>query len=108
MSIDQARRPDVPLPGYYATRLVKGGPEVGCRIVFDEGLWVVLISGAPTSLRALDEPWRIPWMERCAFSRRISETEYDTLLHAATTARPGEPAADPLKAVSWRDAPSLY
>ena len=69
---------------------------------------LLLVNGDPTSLRALDEPWKIPRMERIAFSRRITETEYDTLLHAAATARPGEPAADPLKPVRWRDAPSLY
>ena len=108
MSIDQRRTADVPIPGFYATKLVKGGPEVGCRIVFDAGLWVVLVSGVPTSESAKAEPWRIPWMERCAFSRRISENEYETLIHAAATARPGEPAASPLQPVRWRDAPSLY
>ena len=108
MTIDQSRTAEVPVPGFYATRLVKGGPEVGCRIVFDAGLWVALVNGVPTHPSAQAAPWRIPWMERCAFSRRIGEAEYDTLLHAAATARPGEPAADPLKPVRWRDAPSLY
>ena len=108
MTIDQSRTAEAPVPGFYATRLVKGGPEVACRVVFDQGLWVVLVGGLSTSASAFTDPWRIPWAERVAFSRRITEAEYDVLLDAAATAQPGEPAADPLKAVSWRDAPSLY
>ena len=99
---------EFPLPGYYRTRLVRGGVDVGCRIVESDGLWVLLINGAATCPAAQRDPWKVPKMHRIADSWTITEAEYDALMHAASTARPGEPAADPSVPVNWRDAPSLY
>lgn len=106
--IDQSRRPDVPEVGWYATRLVKGGPEVACRIIQAGSLWVVLVGGLPTQEEAETEPWKLRMAERVAFSRRIDEATYDAMLTAAAEAKPGEPLATPDKAVDWRSAPSLY
>jgi len=106
--IDQTRRPDVPEPGWYATKLIKGGPEVACRIVCAQGLWVVIIGGEATSAIAFENPFDCPRMEWVMMSRRITQTEYFALLDAAAAARPGEPLADPTQPVSWRRAPSLY
>ena len=107
-AIDQHRIPSVPTPGYYACRLVRGGPEVACRIIEADGLWVCLIAMEPTHAEAQTNPWKCPQMERVAFSRRIDGAEYDALLGAAAAARPGEPLADPRVAVDFRRSPSLY
>lgn len=114
--IDQFRPPDRPLPGWYAARLVKRGPEVACRVVLWEDIdaippqtWVLLIGGEPTCQDARAEPFSIPKMEAVAlYGRRITEAEYDALLDAAASAQPGEPLHDPTRPVDWRQAPSLY
>ena len=97
-----------PDPGYYATKLVRGGPEVACRIICADGWWVCFVNGAPTSETAEREPFRVPRMEWIATSRPISEVEYEAILTAAAAAQPGEPLASPDRPVNWRDAPSLY
>lgn len=100
--------PESPDAGFYATKLVKGGPEVACRIICSEGWWLCLVNGLPTSETAEREPFRVPRMERIASSRPISENAYEALLDAAAAAKPGEPLADPTAAVDWRRAPPLY
>lgn len=106
--INQHRHPDEPSPGHYACRLVRGGPEVACRIIETAGLWVLLIAMEPTHPEAQRDPWKCPRMDWVAFSRRISTEEYDRLLDAAAAAKPGDPLADPLKPIRWRDAPPPY
>lgn len=100
--------PQSPEPGYYSTRLVRGGPEVACRIICADGWWLCLVNGLPTSERAEREPFKVPRLEWIATSRPISEVSYDEMLKAAAAAKPGEPLADPLKPIRWRDAPPPY
>lgn len=108
-ALDQSRTPERPIPGHYALKLVRGGPDVACRIVELQGLWCVLVAGVPTHAEA-QEDWRLcPRIEAVAFyGRRITEAAYDALMNAAAEAKPGEPMADPMKPVRWRDAPSPY
>lgn len=46
--MNEDRRIDKPRPGWFAMKLVKGGPRVPCRISFDETtrLWSAEIDGA--------------------------------------------------------------
>lgn len=107
--IDQARRPDVPTPGLYAARLVRGGPEVACRIVLSEGHYVLLVLGHPTHPEANTDPWKIPMMQSVAmYGRLIDEDEYQALWTAIQNAQPGEPLASPTEPVDFRRSPSLY
>lgn len=105
----QTPRPvDRPEPGYYAARLIKGGPLLGFRIVLEDQLWFLFCGGI-----LIGEPHRDPWkaarlMESVAFGRRIDEAEYLRLLEAAAQAQPGDPLADPGARVNLADAPPLY
>lgn len=95
-------------PGYYSTKLVKGGPEVPCRIVEVGGLWVLMICGAPTTEAAVENPFTDRQMTWVARGREIDADTYDAMLTAAAEAKPGEPLADPLSPVDWRSSPSVY
>ena len=106
--IDQHRRPDAPEVGWYATKLVKNGPEIACRIIEVGGSWVILVNGEPTQETAETEPWRLRMAERVAFSRRITADQYEAMLTAAAEAKPGEPLASPDQPINWRNSPPLY
>lgn len=109
MILDQSRTPERPIPGYYALKLVRGGPDVACRIVEVQNLWVVMIGGVPTHSEAQEDWRRCPKIEAVAFyGRRITPDQYDALLTAAAEAKPGEPLASPTEPISWRNSPSLY
>jgi hypothetical protein len=93
-------------PGYFVTRLVRGGPLVPFRIVEAGGMWVLILAGEPTSAEAIDNPFKLPRLHWPA--HEIAEAQYDAMLSAAAAAKPGEPLADPTVAVSWRNSPPLY
>lgn len=40
-----SRRVDMPSPGAFEIKLVRGGPLVACRITYDDGLWRAWIDG---------------------------------------------------------------
>lgn len=108
MPWEPPRRPDVPTPGHYAVRLVRGGPDVAARIIEQDGLWLVLLNGQPTSKTAMPGCWEPPWMERVAFGKAISEAAYAALLDATEGAQPGDPLADPNAPVDLANAPPVF
>jgi hypothetical protein len=95
-------------PGYYVTKLVRGGPEVPCRIIETDGWWLLLVCGTATTGAAIENPFTDRLMCWVARSDQISEDRYDEMLKAAAAAKPGEPLADPTSRVDWRRAPPLY
>jgi len=118
-----------PIPGYYATRLVRGGPRVAVRIWFGPPLiegeeldrsprWCVEIDGN-TDRWELDEEagyrCRVPLeVERvwpfCA-KEPIDEAEYRFLVADAAHARewrPDDPKAEPRKAVDFNTLPMRF
>lgn len=103
MSIrDQApRAPDLPKPGWYRTRLAKGGPWVPARIMEFGTLWLVLLDGEPTQAAANPDPWKVHRMEWVNFSTEISEVEYDRLLATRRALPADSPLRDPMKPVDW-------
>ena len=100
----QTPRPvDVPTPGLYASRFVKGGPWVACRISETDGCWTLYRNGAVLGEPGAD-PWRVHYlMEWINFSRQISEAEYLRLLAAAA-----DSMADPTAPVDLANSPPLY
>jgi hypothetical protein len=103
---EAARGTDGIRPGYYVTRLVRGGPMVPFRIVEDAGKWVLLIRGEITEQGAIDNPFQFRGLRWPA--SEISGAEYEAMLKAAAEAKPGEPLADPTQPISWRNSPPLY
>lgn len=95
---DQAsRRVDLPEPGLYRSRLVRGGPWVPVKITQEESGWTVAV-GVGRTETALD-PWAIPWMrDRYHFALRVDQAEFDYLMAQARWAQrhnPDHPAASP-------------
>lgn len=95
-------------PGFYRSRLVRGGPWVPHRIMEADGYWLLLRNGVPTSAAAMSSYHDVPGMERMIYARAITEGEYAALLAAAASAADGHPLADPSAPVDLRRAPSLY
>lgn len=107
--LDATPRPvNVPTPGYYRMRWVNRAPWVPARIMEQDGYWLVLIDGERTSEVAGREPWRVPMMERVAFSNAIDQAEYEALLAQRRALPEGHPLKDARKPVDWRSAPSAY
>lgn len=106
---DRTPRPvDVPVPGFFRVRMAKGGPWVPARIMHEDGLWLVLIDGEQTSAAAMAEPWKVPRMEWVAFSNRIDEAQYRTLLTARQALPADHPLKDATRPVDMRAAGSVY
>jgi hypothetical protein len=69
-----------PEPGFFRTRLVRGGPYVGARIEFRGGIWSATIDGVTCGASDTD-PARADGVFRIWTSgARISEAEYSALL----------------------------
>jgi hypothetical protein len=114
MSISRAVYIDA--PGHYATRLVKGGPEVGCRVThgpvidpvtgetMDRGLrWHVEIDGKT-------EHYGPAPHARLLLGRPITRSEYEFLIADRAWARehaPHQPEARPREAVNLRTVAAI-
>lgn len=114
-----------PVEGYYATRLVRGGPRVPVRIWFGQAVvageeqdrspgWFVEIDGRTDRVEFGDDGYRcrVPldvekvW-PHCA-KEPITEAEYRYLVAHAGWARehaPDHPKAQPRKPVDWLTTP---
>lgn len=95
----QPRSADTPSPGFYRCSIVPRGPKVPCRIIEQDGWWLVIRNGEATSA-AMREPWKVPGMEWTNMSEQIAEETYYALL-----ANP--PALDPSKPVDFRSVRTL-
>jgi len=118
-------RPDIPLPGFYAMRLVKGGIEVpimiwhGCPVIEGERQdrcprWCVAIDGKSCRLDK-DQQCRVPldvfdaW-PACS-GHRIQAREYAFLRRRTKWARayaPSHPAANPRERIDLRALPPRF
>lgn len=106
---DRTPRPvETPTPGHYRMRLVKGGPWVPARIMEHDGFWMVMIDGSATAKAASRDPWKVPQMERVAFSNAITEAEYASLTEQRAALPEDHPLKDATKPIDMRAAGSLY
>lgn len=86
-------RIDQPQPGFYKTRLCKGGPFVGARITDDLQCFVA------GEVHDVYETW--PWLA----GNPITREQYVFLEHKRLWAQrnaPWEALAHPRKAITWR------
>ncbi len=110
-NIEPSRRIDMPEPGMFRRRLVKGGPEVPCEITLQDGLWQALICGKPVGEAAADPVDAPGVFDLWTSGVRISESEYRYLLELsawAKTRQPDHPAANPGKAISLKSLGPIY
>jgi len=106
----EQRDPDKPEPGFYAVKLVKGGPEVGALIDKVGGFWLAKIEedwvGEPTDDPQLADGVQQIWL----FGRRITAQEHDFMLARAAYARhhdPQSPWANPRKPLDLKSIPPI-
>ena len=105
------RRPDLPSPGTFKIRLVKGGPWIGARIAFTDGVWSVSIANVVMGENA--DPWQSsPHMERVWFwGHIIDEAEHAFLCAQTNWAQqhaPEHPSASPLAPIDLTQQRSLF
>lgn len=104
------RNPEVPEPGFYRLRLVRRGPYVPARIVLEEGLWQVILNGAPSGKH--EHPWAIAWMHKVwPYAETIMESDYDYMLAYAQWAEkhaPEDPAARPNEPIDVTTLPPPF
>lgn len=100
--------PETPEPGFYAVRFARGAPFVACRIVFEDGLWVLFRNGEMTGPPD-ENPWKVRGMHTAAFARRrIDEAEYDRMLATAASVGADDPLDQQDQPVDLRRAPPVY
>lgn len=103
-----------PEPGFYATRLVRGGIEVGCMIWFGLPVidgerqdraprWCIAIDGRSDRLDK-EQQARVPLdaLDHWPLQRRISASEFAFMRRRARWARehaPDHPAANPYQRI---------
>lgn len=113
--VSDSPRIDRPQPGYYATRMVRGGPLVGCRIWWEEPRDPVtgeLMDRPPMMVAKRGGQWIDPhtlWVS--VAGRNVSEAEYKFLVGDAAWAAqnaPADPSANPRKAIDLNAMPSLF
>lgn len=95
-------------PGFYRCRLVRAGPWVAFRIMCEEGWWLLIQNGKPTSEVAMADYNAVPGMAKMIYAKEISADAYAALLAASAAAPEGSPLANPDRPVDLRAAPSLY
>lgn len=121
MSFRPPQRIDQIAPGYFSTRLVRGGPPVAAEIRVADGIITVLVNGEPTGTLACDqlestiidavsegEAFRHPVLSVAWFGKPIDEAEYRHLLRDARWAsanNPKHPMANPDKRVDMGKLP---
>lgn len=107
----EPRRVDEPEPGFYRSKLVRGGPWVGVSVERDDvGDWHVTVDGIERE-RSRD-PWTIPWLrDRYHYADRIKEAEHAYLVATSAWARehnPDHPAANPRQPIRPTTLKSLF
>lgn len=88
---------DTPTPGFYKTRLARGAPWTPARIMHSEDGWLCLIRGKPTAKTLHADPWQVPRMDTVAWSKRITQAEYDRLMNDH------DEITDPAAPIDWRN-----
>lgn len=110
MRTEAPRRVDVPEPGFFLLRLVKGGVQVAARIIHDESGWSAEINGERGPAAA--DPFEAPGLSKIwTFGLRVDEAEYRYRLDVAQWARahqPTHPAADPTRPVDPLTDPTPF
>ncbi|MFA9204885.1 MAG: hypothetical protein ACEQSH_00355 [Bacteroidia bacterium] len=108
---EPSRRVDLPEPGWFKLRLVKGGPYVPAAITRDGGAWGAIINGIRSEPTDAD-PARATDVFRVWHSgMRIDAAEYRHMLavsHWAKDHAPDDPAADPTKPIALARRPSVF
>jgi len=100
------RRADIPTPGWYVLRLVRGGPWVPARITHDPAVgWTVMLNGVTDG--PAHDPWTLANMEAVHWGGRPStEADCKRRLGAKRWAElfdPGHYAANPRKPINLDD-----
>jgi hypothetical protein len=90
-------------PGFYTTKFVRHGPIVLVRIMWDHGVWIILVNGEVAKGSGTDDPWDCPFYRRGPFAP-ISAQQYDNLMWQYEAAPPGHPLRTPGDKVDWRAA----
>lgn len=105
-----ARSVAVPEPGYFAMRLVRGGPTVAARIVHSEGLWNAVVDGL--AYRPASDPAAAEMVFRIWHgAEQITEAGYFLMLRQkadAIAANRNDPAAHPTKKIDLANLPSIF
>ena len=94
-------RGGLPVPGYFAMKLVRGGPLVPARITLEEGLWQASIDGKPGL--ADPDPAQATGVYRIWHSGQRSTPEIHAYLEAvkawAGKCNPNHPALNPYQPI---------
>ena len=99
---DPPRRIDLPEPGCFAVKLVRGGPRVPARIVCENGLWSADIDGKPCGAAHEDPLYADGVFRVWQGGKIIDETEYRHMLAIKSWAaehRPTHPSQNPRKPI---------
>ena len=101
---------DIPEPGFYQRRLVRGGPFVPVRIWIDQEIGDDgELTGPPTYRAEVNgRPARIEYQWPWCADEPIAEADYRYMIDRARWAEhhgPNDPAADPGKPVDWLNMP---
>ena len=114
----EQRDPDKPEEGYYALKLVKGGPEVAACILrvpseaVEHSLyeWGARADDEPLGISHLDPQLANGVQQVWLFGRRISQQEHDFMLARARHAKlhdPQSPWANPRKPLDLKSIPPI-
>jgi len=110
---DEAPRAvDKPEPGYFSMRLVKNGPQVAARILYDTAVgWSAIINGVVCGPAAEDPVHANGVFRIWLGATRSTESEYRYLLKSAAWANkhaPDDPMANPSKPIDLRNLPPVF
>ena len=94
-------------PGFFMTRLIRGGPWVPVRVMLDQGAWAIFVSGEIQPGSGTADPWDCPFYRRGPFAP-ITKEQYHDLLREYEAAGRGHPLRQPTERVDLRSAPPLY
>lgn len=101
---------DNPQPGYFALRLVRGGPKVGAQIVHENGIFYAVIDGMQKL--GSDDPHLADQVDRIwTWGEFISESEYRYLVERSAWAKkydPNSPLANPTQPINLLAIPPLF
>lgn len=82
MNAQPPRRIDVPEPGAFKLRMVRGGPWIAARISHAMGFWSASIGGEPCGCRHPDPAYADGVSRIWESAVRIDQAEYDALLRS--------------------------
>jgi hypothetical protein len=106
-----SRAVDKPEPGYFSMKLVKGGPLVGARIIFDGGMWSVEIDGEMKGGQVADPNDNLAIFRVWHGATIIDETEYRFLKERSAWAKvndPKSPFANPTTPIDFTRHPPIF